>query len=49
MLAHLASLVVGSVWRQLWGLHWREEEALSLQEEDTISSSTLHLLNFLPA
>jgi hypothetical protein len=34
VLAHLASLVVGSVGRQLWGLHWREEEALSLQQEE---------------
>ncbi len=38
MLAHLASLVVGSVGRQLWGLHWREEEAISLQQEEDTSS-----------
>jgi hypothetical protein len=38
VLAHLASLVVGSVGRQLWGLHWREEEAISLQQEEDTSS-----------
>jgi hypothetical protein len=41
VLAHLASLVVGSVGRQLWGLHWREEEALSLQQEEDSSLAKL--------
>jgi hypothetical protein len=41
VLAHLASLLVGSVGCQLWGLHWREEEVFSLQREDSGSLAKL--------
>ena len=34
VLAHLAGQLVAATGRQLWGQDWREEQAISLQEEE---------------